>query len=45
MRVRDIACPSCGHVDPVRKEGLGRYRCTDCGAEFTDEDAASSSAP
>jgi len=32
--VIDISCPSCGRTDAVRKEGLGSYRCGECGAEF-----------
>jgi len=36
--VVDIACPNCGRTDTVRKEGLGTYRCAECGHEFTQED-------
>jgi ribosomal protein L37AE/L43A len=32
--VIDISCPECGRTDAVQKEGLGTYRCTECGAEF-----------
>lgn len=36
--VVEIRCPNCGRVDPVRKVGVGRYRCEECGHEFTHED-------
>lgn len=36
--VIDIACPSCGNPTSVRKEGLGTYRCDNCGTEFDAED-------
>jgi len=36
--VMDIACPACGSLTAVQKVGIGTYRCTDCGHEFTHED-------
>jgi transposase-like protein len=30
----DIGCPSCDRVRPVRKVGIGTYRCGACGHEF-----------
>jgi transposase-like protein len=36
--VVDIACPSCDRESSVRKVGIGEYRCTECGTEFTHED-------
>jgi len=38
VTVIDIACPECGRVGPVRKEGIGTYRCTECGHEFDPAD-------
>lgn len=32
--VVEIRCPDCGGLDAVRKVGVGRYRCEDCGREF-----------
>ena len=32
--VVDIACPECGETRAVRKVGIGRYECTECGASF-----------
>lgn len=37
--VVDIRCPACGRARPVRKVTIGRYRCDDCGCEFSVEDA------
>ncbi|WP_276302500.1 hypothetical protein [Halorussus lipolyticus] len=34
----DIACPDCGRKRSVRKQGLGRYYCENCGREFTQAD-------
>jgi ribosomal protein L37AE/L43A len=34
----DIDCPECGRTATVRKLALGRYRCGDCGTEFSQED-------
>jgi tRNA(Ile2) C34 agmatinyltransferase TiaS len=34
----DIGCPDCGRTEPVRKVGIGRYRCDECGSEFTESD-------
>jgi len=39
--VVDIGCPDCGRKRPVRKAGLGRYRCANCGREFTRADVVS----
>jgi len=36
--VVDIACPACGAVEAVRKEGLAEYRCEACGETFTATD-------
>jgi len=36
--VVDIACPKCGETDPVRKEGLGTYRCIECDHTFSQTD-------
>lgn len=36
--VVDISCPSCGLSDPVRKEQLDTYRCSNCGHVFSPED-------
>jgi len=36
--VVDIACPKCGETDPVRKEGLGTYRCLECDHTFSQTD-------
>lgn len=36
--VMDIACPSCHRSDSVQKHGLGTYRCTECGREFSQDD-------
>jgi DNA-directed RNA polymerase subunit RPC12/RpoP len=38
MIVRDIACPACGRVDPVRKIGIDQYRCAECTTSFTSAD-------
>ncbi|WP_255473794.1 hypothetical protein [Salarchaeum sp. JOR-1] len=38
MTVLDIECPDCGRVESVRKEGLGRYECAECGREFSRAD-------
>lgn len=38
VSVIDISCPSCGSEEGVRKEGIGTYRCVECGHEF-DHDA------
>lgn len=40
MVVRDIACPACGESGGIVKEGIGAYRCRDCGESFSPEDAA-----
>lgn len=34
----DIRCPDCDCTQPVMKVGIDRYRCTDCGCEFSHED-------
>ncbi len=34
----DISCPECGLTEPVRKLQIGRYRCAECGFEFTQDD-------
>ncbi|WP_256465437.1 hypothetical protein [Halorientalis marina] len=34
----DIDCPDCGRSEPVRKVGIGTYRCGECGREFTESD-------
>jgi transposase-like protein len=34
----DIGCPDCGRTEPVRKVGIGRYRCGECGREFTESE-------
>jgi len=34
----DIGCPSCDRVRPVRKVGIGTYRCEACGHEFGHEE-------
>lgn len=36
--VVDIRCPDCGLVEPVEKVAIGRYRCGNCGREFSRED-------
>ena len=36
--VVDIACPSCGEIQAVRKVALGRYVCDECGHEFDQTD-------
>ncbi len=36
--VVDIRCPDCGARDAVRKVGVGRYRCEDCGQTFEASD-------
>jgi ribosomal protein L37AE/L43A len=36
--VIDIPCPDCDRIDAVRKEGLGTYRCGECGREFDQTD-------
>ncbi|MEE6211461.1 hypothetical protein U3A55_15040 [Salarchaeum sp. III] len=38
MTVLDIECPDCGRVESVRKAGIGEYRCTECGREFSRAD-------
>jgi ribosomal protein L37AE/L43A len=40
-RVRDIACPSCGRTETLEKRTLDRYRCRECGAEFSPADVVS----
>jgi ribosomal protein L37AE/L43A len=40
MAVVDIRCPSCGRVGSVEKEGLGAYRCRDCGETFEPGDVS-----
>lgn len=32
--VVDISCPECGESEAVRKVGIGRYACDECGARF-----------
>lgn len=32
--VVDIPCPECGDAQSVRKLGIGRYECEECGATF-----------
>lgn len=32
--VVDISCPECGETNTVRKVGIGRYVCGECGASF-----------
>lgn len=34
--VVDISCPECGETQAVRKVGIGRYECTECGATFDE---------
>jgi predicted nucleic acid-binding Zn-ribbon protein len=34
----DIGCPDCGRTEPVRKVGIGRYRCEECGRVFTESE-------
>ncbi|MFB6142058.1 MAG: hypothetical protein ABEJ30_01800 [Halorientalis sp.] len=34
----DISCPACERTLPVRKVSIGRYRCGECGHEFTHDD-------
>lgn len=41
MAVRDIACPGCGDLDAVEKDGIGEYRCSACGLRFGYEELAS----
>lgn len=36
--IHDIACPYCESVEPVVKEGLDTYRCTDCDRSFSASD-------
>ena len=36
--VHDIGCPSCEATEPVVKEGIDAYRCTDCDRAFTIDD-------
>lgn len=36
--IHDIACPYCDRVDPVVKEGLDAYRCTECDRTFSATD-------
>lgn len=38
MIVRDIACPSCDAVEPVRKAGIDQYRCTECSIQFGSDE-------
>jgi len=38
----DIGCPACGRTEPVRKVGIGTYRCVDCGREFTEAEVRQS---
>lgn len=33
--VHDIHCPECHETEPVVKEGIDAYRCTDCERSFT----------
>jgi len=39
----DIECPDCELTKPVRKVGIGTYRCGRCGREFTGSDVVPSS--
>lgn len=32
--VVDIDCPACGETQSVRKVGIGRYECGECGNAF-----------
>jgi ribosomal protein L37AE/L43A len=34
--VVDISCPECGETQAVRKVGIGRYECGECGATFDE---------
>lgn len=36
--VVDIGCPACGEQQAVRKVGLGRYTCDECGHDFDQSD-------
>lgn len=36
--VIDIACPSCGRTESVRKYDLDEYRCEHCGTSFGADD-------
>jgi transposase-like protein len=38
----DISCPSCDRTGPVRKVGIGAYRCAECEREFTRDDVVPS---
>ncbi|MGB9986281.1 hypothetical protein [Salarchaeum japonicum] len=38
MTVVDIECPDCGRVASVQKNGIGQYRCGECGREFSRDD-------
>ena len=39
--VVDISCPECEAIRAVRKVGVGQYRCSECGAEFSAEEVLS----